>query len=845
MCLVASCVTKTKKPEQRSKFMKGFNTYYNTLFNAKDALNSEFTSRDKDHKDNFYAPYIPILTYEDQPLGSDLGQSSAFAENSMRMAEVNRPSEGRGAPGMPPGMPGSNGEPSQPDALQNKGATTLEIAEAKAQKAITKYSVIRSGEEKNKKIFDAYMILVQSRIYQNKAVQALDALNYVFTHMKDDKRLPLARIYQGVAYAQIKDYHKANETFAKLKGEDINKSYSKLLSIYYSESLLDSGKKEEAAAELDRAFELNSDRKLKSRISYLKGQVYENMGNNDKARESFTQAYKYANDFEFEVKSQIAIAKTFNGKGDYNGAKNYLEGISKKGTYGSRKNEFYYALGLMANKAGKKDEAQDFFKKSLFEKVSDPQVRGLTYYEIGKSYLEKNDYIGAGTYYDSALTVMTYEPSKILLKDQSEYIKKISKNYYLIKKNDSILSLARMTDPQKTDFFTKYIAKLKAKEEKEELERRRAERSKGFDGGDYNANSIFANNTNSFEDFGVTTKGFYFSNTGTISKGTSSFKQIWGERALADNWRYSKKMASIEDMKNEALGVTSAPNPRRFEPTYYIEQIPTDQEKLGQLKKDRDTASLGLGIMYQNYFTNTPLATKTLYDLVDVKPEEKVMLQALYEIFAMNYLKNPQASEKAKQILLTDYPYTSYAEFARNPKNVSFVKSSQEVENEYKKAYALYESEKFVESRDVIDQTIKNFPKDALIPKFHLLNAFNTGKTSGKEVMILQLEQIALNYSKTPEGVKAKEMLNYLKSELSFQATDNKGNSLPQQPGIPGQPVQNQDNSIPQMPTEMDKNTQLLQGLQSPGTIEPKNPKQRLKKDKEKTPDSSIPAMPK
>ncbi|AZA47868.1 tetratricopeptide repeat protein [Chryseobacterium carnipullorum] len=846
MCLVASCVTKTKKPEQRSKFMKGFNTYYNTLFNAKDALNSEFTSRDKGHKDNFYAPYIPILTYEDQPLGSDLGQSAAFAENSMKMAEVNRPSSGRGAPGMPPGMPGSNGEdPSKPDDLQNKGATTLEIAEAKAQKAITKYSVIRNGEEKNKKIFDAYMILVQSRIYQNKAVQALDALNYVFTHMKEDKRLPLARIYQGVAYAQIKDYHKANETFAKLQGEDINKSYAKLLSIYYSEALLDSGKKEEAAAELDRAFELNSDRKLKSRISYLKGQVYENMGNNDKARESFTQAYKYANDFEFEVKSQIAIAKTFNGKGDYNGAKNYLEGISKKGTYGSRKNEFYYALGLMANKAGKKDEAQDFFKKSLFEKVSDPQVRGLTYYEIGKSYLEKNDYIGAGTYYDSALTVMTYEPSKILLKDQSEYIKKISKNYYLIKKNDSILSLAKMSDPQKTDFFTKYIAKLKAKEEKEELERIRAERSKGFDGGDYNANSIFANNTNSFEDFGVTTKGFYFSNTGTISKGTSSFKQIWGERALADNWRYSKKMASIEDMKNEALGVTSAPNPRRFEPTYYIEQIPTDQEKLGQLKKDRDTASLGLGVMYQNYFTNTPLATKTLYDLVDVKPEEKVMLQALYEIFAMNYLKNPQASERAKQILLSDYPYTSYAEFARNPKNISFVKSSEEVENEYKKAYALYESEKFAESRDVIDQTIKKFPKDALIPKFHLLNAFNTGKTSGKEVMILQLEQIALNYAKTPEGVKAKEMLNYLKSELSFQTTDNKGNSLPQQPGTPVQPVQNQDNNIPQVPAGIDKNnSQLLQSLQGKGTAEPKNPKQRLKKDKEKIPDG-VPSMPK
>ena len=800
--IVVSCTTKVKKPEARSKFLKGFNTYYNTLFNAKDALNSEFTSRDKAHKDNFYAPHIPILTYEEQPIGSDLGQSSAFAENSMKMAEVNRPAasnNNRSASGMPPNPGGGvPGMPQDPNNQQTKGATTLEIAEAKALKAIGKYSVIRKGEEQNKTIFDAYIILAQSRIYQGKSRQALDALNYVFTHMKEDKRLPLARVYEGLAYAELKDYYKSDQIFAKLKSDGISKDHNKLLSIYYSESLLDAGKKEEAVKELDRAFELNGNRKLKSRIAFLRGQVLAELGKSEPARESFMAAYKYANDFEFEVKSQIEIAKTFNGKGDYNGAKKYLEDISKKGTYGSRKNEFYYALGLMANKAGKPEEGQEYFRKSLLEKVSDPQVRGLAYYEIGRRYLDKNDYIGAGAYYDSALATMTYEPSKILLKDQSENIKKISKNYYLIRKNDSILAIARMPEAQKTEYFAKHIEKLKAKEAKDELERLRAERNKGFDTGDYNANSLFANNSNSFEDFGTATKGFYYENTGTVSKGTSTFKQVWGDRALVDNWRYSKKMASIEDMKNEALGVNTVPNPRRFEPAYYIEQIPNDEARLSQLKKDRDTASLGLGIMYQNYFTNTPLATKTLYDLVDVKPEEKVMLQALYEIFAMNYEKNPQASAKAKQILLTDYPYSSYAEFARNPKNNTFVKSAPETENDYKMAFALYESEKFSESQSLIDQAILKNPKDALVPKLSLLNAFNAGKSSGKEVMILQLEQIVLNYGKTPEGEKAKEMLNYLKSDIAFQATDNKGNTVSQvsnnqlpNPAGYGQPGQN------------------------------------------------------
>jgi hypothetical protein len=63
------------------------------------------------------------------------------------------------------------------------------------------------------------------------------------------------------------------------------------------------------------------------------------------------------------------------------------------------------------------------------------------------------------------------------------------------------------------------------------------------------------------------------------------------------------------------------------------------RENWHSLKKTEIPLLWDLGIMYQNYFTNTPLATKTLYDLVDVKPEEKVMLQALYEIFAMNYEK--------------------------------------------------------------------------------------------------------------------------------------------------------------------------------------------------------------
>lgn len=790
LLILGGCNSRKKKND--STFMKGFFTYYNTLFNSQDALNSEIKTREQNFKDNFYAPYIPLLKYDEQPLGSDILNNRMFVENDT-----------------PRGFTSNN---AQNNSTGKKGASVLQIAEAKAIKAITKYSVEKGGVEKNKKIFDAYLLLAQSRIYQNKPLEALDAINALYNTMSRDKRIALAKIYQAQAYTKMGDYYRANEIFSALAKESkLKKEYKKLSSVYYSEMLLYSGKKEEAVAQLEEAFQLNKNKEMRSRIAFLRGQILNELGKREEARESFTTAYKYSRDFEFEVKSQIEIAKTFNGAtDDYEGAKQYLEKISKKGTYASRKNEFYYALGLMAKKAGKDDEADAYFRKSLQEKISDPQIRGLDYYEIGEAYFKKSDYLSAGAFYDSALAVMTYEPAKLLLEETTKNIKEVSANYYLIKKNDSILGLAKMSEPEKIAFFNTYIEKMKAKEAAEELIKKQEERNKGFDSGDYSANSIFANNSGGFQDFSNDNKGgFYFANQNTISKGESSFRQIWGNRSLSDNWRTSARSSTIEDLKNEALGIDNTPDPRRHDPQFYIEKIPTDASILAGLKKDRDTASLGLGRMYENYFADTPLSTKTLYDLVDAKPEEDIKLQALYFIFASNYEKNPSAAERAKQIILAEYPYTSYAEFVKNPKSNAFSQSSEEVIKAYTDAFELYQQEKFEQSKTLIESALQKYPKDALVPKFELLNAFNTGKTSGKEIMILQLEQIALNYAKTPEGIKAAEMLKYLKSDLKLDLTDENGKVLEtnteneEEKNIDDQP-QNNKRSGPPNPNNMD-----------------------------------------
>lgn len=742
LLILSAIVLITCAPHRKSSPQKvglrGFSAYYNTLYNSKDALETELNGRRNAFRDNFYAPYIPLLTTAAEVKDLQASQSAA-------------------------GINGPDGAPHGATAV-----TVLDIAAAKAIKALAKYSVMKNGEEKNKRMFEASMLLAQSRLYQNKPLEALDALNYVFSFMPRDRRLNMAKIYQAQAFTKLGDYYRADEIFRNLK--DLSAAEEKLKTVWYSELLLASGKKEEAAAELEEAYKVNKDHDLRGRIAFLRGQILASLGQNEKARESFTTAYQQSTDFEFEVKSQVEIAKTFRkASDDYESAKSYLEQVLKKGIYASRKNEFYYALGLLARQAGNDGDAQSYFHRALKEKMSDPQLRGLTYYEIGKDYFTQDDYLSAGAYYDSAVAVMNYEPSKAELSTMAANIKKLTDNYYLIKKNDSILRLTQMPAPEREAYFKSYIEKLQAKENAALASSKSKQET--LNAGDYNANSMFAGQNNTFSDFATTgTKGFYFTSQSAVAKGQSTFRQLWGERSPQDNWRYSARMNTISDMKNQTLGLTALQDPRRFETSFYISKIPTDAAEISSLKKSRDTASLGLAGMYEAYFGNTPLATKTLYDLIDQQPESDIKLQALYQIFSLNYQNNPASAQRAKSMILSEFPGTPYAEFVKNPKSTAFIQAGSEAEESYRKAFAMYNAGEFAGAKTLINNTLAKHQQDVLTPKFYLLSAYITGKSAGREAMISELTQLQLNYPKTPEGGKAAEILKYLTTADSIGA---------------------------------------------------------------------------
>ena len=81
---------------------------------------------------------------------------------------------------------------------------------------------------------------------------------------------------------------------------------------------------------------------------------------------------------------------------------------------------------------------------------------------------------------------------------------------------------------------------------------------------------------------------FYFYNQTTVAFGKNQFLQIWGDRALKDNWRLSSSgNAAIGNQQVSAI-IAGATEEELYDPQFYVSKIPTEQKSIDSLTKDRN-----------------------------------------------------------------------------------------------------------------------------------------------------------------------------------------------------------------------------------------------------------------
>lgn len=739
----------TERDSFKNRAFHSSTAWFNTLFNAEEEMDKKLEELKISYQDN-YSEILPVdprpeIIEGDILANLDQGDISLVKNQKKGDTKASEPS-----------------------------ATGFDLVEKKALKAIENHSMLIKGKERNRMMTHAYLILGKARYNKGMGFEALEALNYLQNNLPYHKKYtPEAELYTALANIQTGNTFEGERVLQKMyKDDGFKRKMREGIAKYYAQDLIRQEKYEDAIAALDEAIDDTKNKDRKARYYFIEGQLYSLLGDQNNAGEAFTRVYKMKPGFEMEVKSQVAIAENFDPEANsYNSYKEHLLGISKKGNYVSRRNELEYAIGNMAYKANKLDESRKYLKQSFLGQASDPYIRGKAYETYANLEFDEGNYVHASAYYDSALAVAPYNKDIERITKRNESLKGLMEKYYLVKRNDSILKLANMPKEEQEKFFGDFIAKLKIedakkqKQEEQEMVNFQTDTKTGGFG-----------NTFGSEGGG---NSFYFYNTSQKGNGQNEFKRIWGNVKLADNWRSSTGASmSIEEKEAEMLGQVDAQNPRRYELAYYIEQIPNKPNELNRLKIERDTTELSLGIGYFDLFENAKTATTTLEHLVSTPPkDESTLAQAYYQIYRINNkVENMAKAEEYKNLILTTYPNSIYAEYIMNPEVDYITPTTKEALTFYEETYQLYKEDKFNEVKTRTSEAIKKYPTEIIIAKFALLNALAIGATEGKENFKSALELVTVAYQNTEEAKKAQDILDLLNGTNQPVARKDKEN---------------------------------------------------------------------
>ena len=723
----------TQKNSFKNRQFHKMTSWFNGVFNAEEELEKRNTELQESYEEN-YSKILPV------------GIEYFSISDSTNLNGTNTPNFGIGG-----------GNRNNTDKVEKP--VGFAAVESKAATVIEKHSMLIKGQENNKMIGRAYLLIGKSLFYQKKYFEALDALNYVVKNFKGSAYAQEADVYKTVAEIKGGNYFDGAEHLKELYESDPYKSkeLKTLVARTYAQFLIDQKKYEEALDPLQKAEYYSSNKDERVRLFYVMGQVFSKLGKQQEAGEAFTKVYKMSPGFDLEVKSQLAIAANFDPKvNNYGNYKQNLLDIAKKGIYTSKQNELYYGISEMALRADNMDDAVEYAKLSVKGPVSDPYIRARSFENYGDIKFKQNDYVYASAYYDSAYTTYNLKEDQKRILTRNEALKKLMEKHYLVQKNDSILKIAALSKDDQSKFFTNYIEKVKKSEEKRiEEERKEME--------NFQLETKTASFTSSFDN---PDKGkFYFYNQSLKSSGQAEFQRIWGGVTLKDNWRNSNAISTvIEDKQAELSGKVDAGNPRRFELDFYLEQIPTSMKALNDLKVERDTTQLALGVGYFDTFNNSELAGKELKALVASPPKsDDVKLQATYQLYRIYKNRDKKLEDQYKNEILTTYPNTIYAGYILNPDVEYITAETKDALTAYKVAYDLYKEEKYEDVKKKVQEAIVKFPTEIIVTKFALLNAYAIKQTSTQADFEQALEIVMTAYDGTDEAKQAKRLLDKLR----------------------------------------------------------------------------------
>ncbi len=647
-------------------------------------------------------------------------------------------------------------ETKAPGAAKGEGAGGFNRAEEKAAKAIQKHSMYIDGKEYNPQIDEAYMLLGKARYYDGRFIPALDAFNFILDRYPTSNNINVAKVWKAKTNIRLKNEEFAIENLqkmfdqAELEEEEIADGAAMMAQAFINLDSL-----QPALEYIKIATENVKDKELKGRYTFIKGQIYNRLGEKDSANIAFDEVIDMNRKTSraYLINAYLEKGKNFDyEKGDRLAFLELLQDLEKNRENRPFLDKIYNQFGDYYRNSDSIETAVKYYNKSIKAFKQDRILQSVNYQTLAEINFDNAKYKTAGAYYDSTLTFLEAKSRQWRrITKKRENLDDVIKYEDIATTNDSILKLTKMSEAEQLAYFTDYTTKLKEQAVKDSLEAVKVEQK-------------IANKE--FYEKGKTAAGpnkgstFYFYNTSTVAYGKGEFRKVWGDRKLEDNWRLSSKRTSLIDKDDEIANITPIAENELYKPQTYIAKIPTEQKVIDSLAKDRNFAYYQLGLIYKEKFKEYNLAANRLEKLLTYNPEERLVVPAKYNLVKIyEILENPSSADKYRNDVLTNHADTRYAEILRNP-NSQLPTDESSPEYKYKQLYKEFEAAKYAEVIQKADEYMMIYNGNEIVPKFELLKATAIGRQQGFEAYKKALNFVSLNYPSTEEGKQAQQIYN-------------------------------------------------------------------------------------
>ena len=758
--LISGCATTNQAPFPVQQY-QDLTSRYNAYFNAKEKMKVVMQGADKAVVDR-YEDVIPLFIYNDKAnfatYSGDLDDIEKRCAKSIQIHKFSNYVDDHFLL-----ISKANFLKGDYDkALQNLKFITTEYKEGvdyvKEMKRLKGKNVKPSKKKKPKKKPKFEKVLDEKG---NLVLQKIDERPKYSLFVHEPARAE-ALVWTAKSYTAKKQFTEAASIINYAKNDDqFYKNLDKQLLLTEANLYMEQKDYRSAITDLEKFLSLTKKKRERIRPLIALAQMYERVGDFRKSADYYQLAQKSNPSYEAEFFAKIQQARLLRrSKSGFDTAKQLLTKLARDGKNKDHLDEIFYEQGEIALLENNKPVAKDWYQKSVNSSTKNVEQKSQSYLRMGQLTYDEELYSKSKFFYDSTMLGLpakdtAYAEASTRARVLGELVKQLD----IIYTEDSLQKLAKMS-PRERDRVMRTLLANKEKEEEKKNE-------------NINLNPLSDNQTTtSNNNTNVGGGGWYFYNAVMKNNGYTEFLKRWGKRKLEENWRRKDKSSNVEDIVETKDGKQSEDGKGEFNKDGMTDiekmedNIPLTQSQLDLSNTKLVEAYYQAAVIYKDNLKNDKKATQKLEELLKRFPQNKLRLEALYQLLILSE-KNGKAAKAAecRTLIINEFPESKIAKYLMDKDYFNKLKAEENALNTYyQTTYEAFLKGDYA-AVDVRGRTADvEYKPNPLKPKFDLLNALSLSKQNRLDDYVQELNKIIAKHASTPEGETAKELLASLNS---------------------------------------------------------------------------------